>query len=57
MADRESFLKSIEVSPEVKAQLAQVSKEHAAKDQSKGKKASSDNGGRERSDGRYGRES
>lgn len=57
MADRESFLKSIEVSPEVKAQLAQVSKEHAAKAQSKGKKTASDEGGRERADGRYGRES
>lgn len=57
MADRESFLKSIQVSPEVKAQLAQVSKEHAAKDQSKGKKTSTDDGGRERSDSRDGRES
>lgn len=57
MADRESFLKSLEVSPEVKAQLAQVSKDHAAKDQSKGKKTSTDDGGRERSDSRDGRES
>ena len=57
MADRESFLKSIEVSPEVKAQLAKVGREHAAKDPSKGKKTSSDDGGRERTDGRDGRES
>lgn len=56
MADRESFLKSIEVSPEVKARLAQVSKDHAAKE-SKGKKTSADDGGRERSDSRDGRES